>query len=76
MWEARSLYFVAVGVLLYGIYEPVGLAFSGFAMLVIFVMVSHIGHSGGILGKHFVSSFTPFAFARHLLYRTPSSPFS
>jgi hypothetical protein len=39
VWEARSLFFVAVGVPASIIYEPVGLAIAGLAVPVVVVMV-------------------------------------
>ena len=39
MWEARSLYFVAVGVPAVIIYQPVGLVIGGLGILVVIVMV-------------------------------------
>jgi hypothetical protein len=39
VWEAGSLYFVAVGVPLWFIYRPVGMAIGGFGVLVVIAMV-------------------------------------
>ena len=39
VWEARSLFFVAVGVPAFLIYRPVGLAIAGLVVLVVVVMV-------------------------------------
>jgi hypothetical protein len=39
VWEARSLYFVAVGAPAIFIYLPVGLAIAGLGVLVVVVMV-------------------------------------
>jgi hypothetical protein len=39
VWEGRSLFFVAVGVPVLVIYEPVGLAIAGLGILVVFMMV-------------------------------------
>jgi hypothetical protein len=39
VWEARSLYFVAVGVPFFFIYLPLAIVVGGFGVLVIIVMV-------------------------------------
>ena len=39
VWEARSLFFVAVGAPAFVIYEPVGLVIAGLGILVVVVMV-------------------------------------
>jgi hypothetical protein len=39
VWEARSLYFVAVGASAFIIYPPAGFAIGGLGMVVIIVMV-------------------------------------
>jgi hypothetical protein len=39
VWEARSLYIVAVAVPMMVFYEPVGLVIAGLGMLVVIVMV-------------------------------------
>ena len=39
VWEARSLFFVAVGAPAFFIYEPAGLAIAGLGILVVVVMV-------------------------------------
>jgi len=39
VWEARSLFFVAVGAPAFLIYQPAGLAIGGLVVLVVVVMV-------------------------------------
>jgi hypothetical protein len=39
VWEARSLYFVAVGVPVISLYRPAGLVIGGLGLLVVIVMV-------------------------------------
>ena len=45
VWEARSLFFVAVGMPAFFIYRPVGLAIGGLAVLVVVVMVLPLVYS-------------------------------